>query len=246
MKIKVIGSGSKGNAYLVSDGKTKILLDCGISVKDIRIACDFALYDVRGCFVTHCHQDHCKSLAHILNAGIDSYLPGEEMQLIPVKDRSMIVGHHRCHPLQHGDLSTEYKSVQVGTFDIIPFRVAHDTPEPVGYLLFSRYTREKLVYFTDTYTMPYKFVGLTHIIGECNYNSEELLEHIDDGSTNLGRAKRLFRSHMSLETFLTFLAHNDLSKLQQIYICHMSDDHGNEEFIKEAVQKKTGVEVIIC
>lgn len=246
MKINVIGSGSKGNAYLVSDGKTKILLDCGISAKDIRIACDFALYDVAGCFITHCHSDHCKSMLQLMSCGVTCYCPAAELELLNEKFRHEVSIHHRYVPLKHGDVPESYKEIKIGTFKVIPFRVCHDTPEPVGYLLFSEHTKEKLVYFTDTYTIPVKFVGLTHIIGECNYTSEELWEHIEEGSTHTGRAKRLFRSHMSLDAFLSFLDQNDLSKLQQIYICHMSDDHGDEAKIKEEVQKATGADVVIC
>ena len=107
-------------------------------------------------------------------------------------------------------------------------------------------TGEKLLYFTDTFFLKWKFVGVTHIIGEVNYDSETMWEKVNDGYTPPARAKRLFQSHMSLEHFLDFLHANDLSKLKQIYICHISSDHGNQERIMEAVQRATGAEVYIC
>ena len=51
---------------------------------------------------------------------------------------------------------------------------------------------------------------------------------------------------MSLKNFLTFLDNTDTRQLRQIYICHMSDSHGNEARIREQVQRKTGAEVYIC
>lgn len=247
MEIKPISSGSKGNCYLVSDGKTKILLDCGIPIRQIRIGCDFELSSIAGCLITHCHQDHCKSLYPLLLEGMDCYVPANELQLIEPSVRLAIETHHRAHKLKGAPFTDDqYDYIHIGTLLVAPFGVEHDTPEPVGYLVYSEHTKEKVLYFTDTYTVPVKFAGLNYIIGECNYDSSELWEHIDSGSTNTGRAKRLFRSHMSLDNFLSFLDQNDLTHLKQIYICHMSDDHGNEKKIKKAVQKKTGVEVIIC
>ena len=40
---------------------------------------------------------------------------------------------------------------QLGTFQVLPFDVEHDVPEPLGFLLTSTATGEKLLYFTDTY-----------------------------------------------------------------------------------------------
>lgn len=55
MKIKVIASGSKGNCYLIDDGETKLLIECGIPFKQIQIGCDFKLSSVAACLVSHEH-----------------------------------------------------------------------------------------------------------------------------------------------------------------------------------------------
>jgi phosphoribosyl 1,2-cyclic phosphodiesterase len=55
MIIKSIASGSSGNCYKISDGKTSLLLECGIPIKKIKLGCDFDLSDILGCLVTHEH-----------------------------------------------------------------------------------------------------------------------------------------------------------------------------------------------
>jgi phosphoribosyl 1,2-cyclic phosphodiesterase len=55
MKIKTIGSSSRGNCYKISDGKTTILIECGISLKKTRESLDFKLMEVEGCLISHEH-----------------------------------------------------------------------------------------------------------------------------------------------------------------------------------------------
>ncbi|MCD7757308.1 MAG: MBL fold metallo-hydrolase [Clostridiales bacterium] len=241
MDIKVLASGSTGNCYRISDGSTALLLDAGIPIREIRKGLDFQLHSIEGVLVTHCHKDHSKAVEDLLRAGVDIYMPAQEIAACGFAD------HHRLHPLEkQAPDDAGYKPFHIGSFTVLPFQVEHDTPEPVGYLAASSFSGEKLLYFTDTYYLRYKFSGLTHIIGECNYDSDTMWEHIDDGQTPVVAAKRLLTSHMNLETFLGFLDANDLSKLRQIYICHMSDNHGHEEKILKAVRQKTGAEVYIC
>lgn len=235
----MIASGSSGNCYRVDDGDSAILLDAGISIKRIRVGCNFGLSSVAGCLVTHSHSDHCKSVPDLLKAGVSVYMPQKEIEAMNYPT------HHRLKKLVQGELGS-YKPFSVGDYTVVPFRTEHDTPEPVGYFIASGKTGERLLYFTDTYYLSNRFSGVTHIIGEVNYNREEVWRRIDEGETEPARAKRLFSTHMSLENFLDFLRANDLSRLRQIFICHMSDDHGNEKTIKESVQRLTGVEVYVC
>lgn len=91
--IKTLATGSKGNCYVVDDGYTVLLLECGISFKEIQRALDFNTRDIKGCLVTHSHQDHCKGLKDVLKHSIDCYMsPGT------VKDLG--VEHHRLHAVE--------------------------------------------------------------------------------------------------------------------------------------------------
>lgn len=249
MEIKILASGSDGNCYRVSDGKTTVLLDAGISVKRIRTGCDFNLSGISGCLITHLHGDHTKGVKGLLDTAVPVYMPEREIEAMKLPK------HHRLHPLEkdlrtinlEDDSGTHYKVLDLGTLQILPFPTEHDTPEPVGYLIFSTVTRERLLYFTDTFYINVRFANLNYIIGECNYDSETMWEKVNSKQTPAIRAKRLFSTHMSLETFLNFLRSlTHPEAIRQIYICHMSDDHGNEAKIREAVQRQTGAEVYVC
>lgn len=233
MEIKVLASGSSGNAYTISDGATTLLLDAGIPLKEIQIGTGFKVRTISGTFVTHEHKDHSKAMKDLARLGVDIYASKGTMEACGLSG-------HRFHPVE------AMKELEVGTFRILPFDVEHDAAEPLGFLFHSMETGEKLVYFTDTYYVRYRFSGLTHIMAECNYTEDGIWESVDEGRIPAEMVPRLVRSHMSLEHLLEMLAANDMTTVQQIYLLHLSDNNSEAERMKEAVQRQTGVEVYLC
>jgi hypothetical protein len=55
VQIEVLGSSSAGNAYIVSDGQTSLLLECGLPIRDMQIKSDFRVAEVSGCLISHLH-----------------------------------------------------------------------------------------------------------------------------------------------------------------------------------------------
>ena len=56
MFIDIFASGSKGNSYRISDGETAILLECGISFKEIQQKTCFEISKLAGCLISHEHS----------------------------------------------------------------------------------------------------------------------------------------------------------------------------------------------
>lgn len=233
MNITVIASGSSGNAYRITDGDTALLLDAGIPLQRIKQALNFRVRDLAGCLITHAHGDHAKAAGDLAKAGVDVYTSQGTI------DACRLTGH-RMKPVK------ALKEVMIGTFAVLPFDVQHDAPEPLGFLLTSRRTGEKLLYFTDTYYLKYRFTGLTHIMGECNYSMDIVEQSVRNGYIPPELVPRLIKSHMSLEHFLDLLKANDLHEVKQIYLLHLSNNNSDAERFREAVQKLTGTEVYVC
>jgi len=233
MQIEVYGSGSKGNAYKISDGKTQILIDCGLPFREIQKKCGFKMSQIDACLVSHDHLDHSKAVKDLLHAGTDVYTSQGTIAIRNFKG-------HRLHPIK------ALEEFRVGTFKILPFDVEHDAPEPLGFLLTSTETKEKLLYFTDTFYLKYTFKGLTHIMCEANYSEEGIRKSMEAGYIPVELAARLFKSHMSIENLVETLKVNDLTNVKQIYLLHMSDNNGEELRFKREVQQISGVEVYVC
>lgn len=233
MDIQVIGSGSSGNCYKVSDGRTSLLLDAGLSIGRIREAVEFRLPDISGALISHGHGDHFKAVPDLCRAGMDCYMTQETADFKAFRSHRMRV----VAPLQ---------KLKIGSFIVLPFDVQHDAPGSVGFLLTSEETGERLMYFTDTYYVKYRFDGITHIMGEVNYSTDLIYDSVERGYIPVELAPRLMRSHMSLEHFLELLNANDLSRVRQIWLLHLSGNNADRVRFREAVERETGAEVYVC
>ncbi|WAA10819.1 MBL fold metallo-hydrolase [Fervidibacillus albus] len=231
IEIHALASGSKGNCYHVTDGSTPILLECGIPFKIIQKRLEFKTTGLAGCLVTHEHKDHCAGIQDVLKAGINCYMSSGTAEAIQGK-------HHRIK------LVEAKKQFTIGTWTVLPFDVQHDVSEPLGFLLMNK-EGEKLLFATDTYYIKYRFPGLTHIMVECNYSIKILNENIANGRVPKVMKQRLLRSHFSLENVKEFFRANDLSKVKEIWLLHLSDNNSDEEFFKREIQELTGKMVYV-
>lgn len=233
MEIMPIASGSSGNAYRITDGETPLLLEAGIPIRAIQVATNFRLRALEGCFITHCHGDHSKAAKDLMRLGVDIYTGRGTVEACGLRG-------HRVH------ITTPLEQIAVGSWDVLPFDVQHDAPDSQGFLFTSRATGEKLLYFTDTYFIKYRFSGLTHIMAECNFSKEALQRSIAAGYISVDMVPRLMRSHMSLEHLKDMLNANDLSQLRQIYLLHLSQNNSDAAQMKSEIERMTGVEVYVC
>lgn len=232
IEIKTLASGSKGNCYHITDGSTPLLLECGIPFKSIRRALNFQTSNLAGCLVTHEHKDHCAGLKDVTRAGIDCYMS-------PGTADAIGISNHRIKQVK------SKQQFKIGTWTILPFDVQHDVSDPYGFLLQNK-AGEKLLFATDTYYIKYKFKGLTHLLIECNYSMDILNENIETGRTHKGMKNRLIKSHFSLENVKEFLLANDLSKVQEIHLLHLSDTNSDEVLFKKEIQEVTGKVVYVA
>lgn len=53
--LKTIATGSSGNCHALISDKEILLLDLGVSAKEIKKAIDFRVMDISGCLVSHNH-----------------------------------------------------------------------------------------------------------------------------------------------------------------------------------------------
>lgn len=228
MDIKVIASGSSGNAYLIGDGRTRLLLDAGIPFKRIQIGCGFRTGTIDACLVTHRHGDHAMAIPKLLQRGITVYSNADVVGLYPGVQQMEALKEHR-----------------IGTFRILPFEAEHDVL-CYGYQVASEETGEKLVYITDSAYVRYTFTGLTHIMIEANYAQEIIIDNARQERIPLYLAERVIETHMSIETLLELLRANDMSKVRQIYLLHLSDGNSDAAAFRRQVRRETGAEVYIA
>ncbi|RUT68649.1 MBL fold metallo-hydrolase [Flavobacterium cupreum] len=224
MKLKVISTGSIGNAYILETENEALLIECGVNILDIKKALDFNYHKVVGCIVTHEHQDHCKSINEVMELGINTYSGAKTFESINLKSI------HRAR------IIASKQSVKIGNFNVMAFDVHHDAAEPLGYLI-EHPECGKVLFLTDTNYCKYTFPELNNIIIESNFSKEIIDRKFGAGSSKEFLRDRILRSHFSLENCKDMLAANDLSKVNNIVLIHLSDSNSNEkQFVKEVTE----------
>ena len=122
----------------------------------------------------------------------------------------------------------------------MPFETKHDCNEPLGFLIYSTATREKLLFATDTYYIPNTFKHLNIIMVECNYSETIMNEQLEKGCLNKSLAQRIQQSHFALENVIDFMKSNDWSEVTGIYLLHLSSANSDAEMFKREIQRITG------
>lgn len=227
MKLTIVGSGSKGNAYIVHDEHEALLIEAGCNFKAVKAALDFNIGKVAGCLITHEHLDHSKYAKEVLNAGVDVYCLKETAEARGLK------GHRVQHILDGVTYS-------VGNFKVIAMPVRHDVP-CVCFLIHHAATG-RFCFLTDTIYCEYTFPGMSNMIVEANYGEDIIDERNDPKFLR----DRILQSHMSIETCDEFLQANDLSKVNNIVLIHLSDRNSHAVNFKNKIQARTGANVHIA
>ena len=180
MKFESLASSSAGNAYIVSDRDTRILIECGVTHQKLQKLSGFSLSEFKACLVSHEHKDHAKSALDLIARGMDVY---------------MSVGTAEALEANGAQLIEHMEQFNVGSLDVVPFTTFHDAAEPLGFLIKSRLDGDVLAFATDTVNLRYKFPGLNILAIEANYD-----KHVLDRCEKLPEKvrHRITNSHMEI------------------------------------------------
>jgi phosphoribosyl 1,2-cyclic phosphodiesterase len=227
LKIKSFGSSSSGNAYLLDDGASVLLIECGFTfknlVKMIREA-EYSVSQLAGVLISHEHSDHAACWDKLVDYGLKVYASDGTIGALAKKNPGYAQRMIPLAPEPGQDVSAP---TSIGSFDVLAFRTFHDAAEPVGFLIRSREDREKLVFATDTVNLRYHFPGVTKMMLEANY-SEALVD--PNSRVPESVVKRIRNTHMELDTLCEYLRGQNLSECREIYLMHLSD-HSSSEYI---------------
>ena len=226
MDFTIYASGSKGNCYEIDDGRTRILLECGLSPKKLQAAIGRP-GDFSGVLITHEHMDHARSAAYCVTAGMPVYMTeGTFNALDDVPNMPNLHGIRASEPFP------------VGSFDVLPLHAFHDAAEPVSFVIHSRADDTALLFATDTGFMRHPAAGMDIIALECNHSEQFLCE---DTKMPPKTIERIRRTHMSVDRVERYLSCCDLSKTREIILLHLSDRHAHAKDFARRIQNRFGI-----
>lgn len=142
-----IASGSKGNVSLISYGKVNLLIDAGLSLKQIELGLKKAnksMSDITDVIITHEHIDHVKGLlAFIDKYEVNLYMTKGTASELKINEYTEII------PLE---------SYLIDKLKITPLPLSHDAKEPIGLVVENGLS--SVCYITDTGYIHNELIGL--------------------------------------------------------------------------------------
>jgi ribonuclease BN (tRNA processing enzyme) len=221
MRLRVLGSSSKGNCYLLIASDQVLIIEAGVKLIEVKKALSFRTDNIIGCLISHIHNDHSGYIKEYADAGI-TILTSEVVRCSKIL--SKYDNRVKVISPEHG--------YYFGPYKIICFEVAHDVP-CLGFLI-SHQESGNIMFVTDTYMLEYKFSNLNQIIIECNYADDILENNIVYKGLNPLMRPRLLYTHLELETAKNILRSLDLSHVVNIVLIHLSSGNSDEKrFVKE-------------
>lgn len=235
MNFESLASSSHGNAYIVSDNDTRILLECGVSHKKLQKLSGFRLSELSACIVSHEHKDHSGCVADLLAGGIPVYM----------SEGTAVALGLSGNELETAEAVEHLKQITVGTIDIVPFTTFHDAKEPLGFLFRSRLDGDVLAFATDTVNLRYRFPGVNILAIEANFD-KNILDRCERMPEKIRH--RISNTHMEIDVLCDYLRSLDLSRCRDIYLLHLSDATSHEgHFINKVCRAvPPGVRVTAC
>ena len=215
MKFEALASSSHGNAYIVSDKETHILLECGISRRRLQQLSGFRLSDISAVMISHEHKDHSGCVADLIADGMPVYM----------SEGTAVALGLEGSVLEAAEAVEHQKQITVGTIDVVPFATFHDAKEPFGFLFRSRLDGDILAFATDTVNLNYRFPGVNLLAIEANFD-RFVLERCQKMPEKVRH--RVTNTHMEIDVLCEYLRKLDLSACREIYLLHLSDATSHE------------------
>lgn len=247
--LKVLYSGSTGNAAVLCAGEDAVLIDAGRSARALCQALECAAVSpdrIKAVFLTHEHSDHTAALEVFLkHHPIPVHAAGASAERLAAR-----AGEHlRAALIPHPPLYTE----TVGSLTLSSFRTSHDSAESIGF-------RIRIGDGTEIHTVGYAtdlgvvtpavaegLAGCEAVVLECNHDEEMLMTGPYPADLKRRIASR--RGHLSNPECAAFSVRLAANGMKRLLLAHLSETNNLPDLALGEVQAAlagTGVRVAVA
>ena len=231
--LTILGSGSSGNCAYVETEETRLLIDAGFSLRQIRqrlATIGRAPENLTGVLVTHEHSDHIQSLPGLNEKlRIPVYCNRPTQEAVEYQCQTRLA----CHLFATG------ASFEVGDILVETFSVPHDAQDPVGFLL--RTSAGNLGFLTDlghTNRLVLQRVRPAHaLVLEANHDVK-MLQDCPHRPWSLKQRILGRHGHLSNEAAADATEQIMSADLRHLYLGHLSRECNHPELAHRVVNER--------
>lgn len=234
LRFSLLGSGSSGNAILVATPDTKILVDCGLSYKQLRLrAADVgeSLDDLKAVFITHEHGDHVRGLGVLARQlHVPVYMTEATWDALPASVGKI----PRRAFFEAGD------EISLNGLSLESFGISHDAADPVNFSVV--YNGTKLGLAGDmghvSNLVRMKLAASHALVVESNYCPRML--QAGPYPPSIQQRIRGRQGHLSNQDACSLLASLLHDALKMIVLVHISDENNTPDLARGMATRALG------
>ncbi len=234
LEFAILGSGSSGNSGVVCLGDTRILIDAGLSAKQLCVRLDLLGIDpdsIDAIVLTHEHGDHTRGIdVFCRKRKLPVYGTAHTCQIVREKVSSEVIWRH----FEAGS------TFEIGQgLHVTSFSVPHDAVDPVGFVF--RGKKSSLGILSDVGHVTHMIVdhlrGVDALFTECNYDDKMLQ---DDTIRPWATKQRISNRHGHLSNDQTAELVEKIASpnLCQVVLGHLSSDCNTPDLACRIISEK--------
>lgn len=229
MELRSLASGSSGNAYLVRDGRTAILVDAGLSARRLEAMLWAEALNpgsLAGIVLTHEHADHARGTKQLATRfNIPVYASAGTFRALGSPE-----------DVDWRALTREVPT-SIGSIDVIPIHVPHDAAEPFVFRLETEHFAAAIAtdFGSPTDAIRNAFRGLDLLVLEANHDEDWLWR----GSYPWTLKKRVASDygHISNETAAHIVTSLGIRAPRELWLAHLSQQNNAPEHALRIVRR---------
>ena len=228
--LSILASGSKANAILICEDKTRILIDAGLGIRLMTAALgevSVRLGDLSAVLITHEHTDHVRGLAKLL-----------ERSKAPIyASAQTLTAVDYMLPARVRATAMNGESLEIGSFAVHGIPVPHDASGPLAYHLQSG--GHRITVATDLGEVPSELSPVlaksNTLVFESNHDEQMLI----GGSYPEFLKERILSEygHLSNRQCAAALSACKGNGLKTVVLAHLSDENNRPELARASAEK---------
>lgn len=229
MRFASLGSGSQGNCLIIDAGDTRLLLDCGFSIRattEKLTRLGITPEEINGILVTHEHSDHIAGVFRFAcRFGIPVHLTHGTYTAAPRGKASL----PQCRLIDSHD------TFAIGSLKIHPYPVPHDAREPVQYAFCDG--KHRIGVLTDSGSITQHIVDVLRVcdalVLECNHDRDLLAT--SRYPVHLQRRIAGNFGHLDNRQAASLLRQIETRQLQHVVAAHLSEQNNRPQLAVKAL-----------
>jgi phosphoribosyl 1,2-cyclic phosphodiesterase len=241
VSVAVLASGSRGNSTLLSSSRTHILVDAGVSCREVckRLkAIGIDPHSLSAVLITHEHADHISGLRVLAKKfRVPVFMTGATHRAWAraLRDQS-----GEAPQIEKLEVFASGHKFQVGDIAITPFTIPHDAIDPVAFAF--RVEGVKVAIATDLGYLPASVIdhlrGCEVLVIESNHDLEMLRGGPYPWSVKQRVMSRV--GHLSNEALAEFFSSDYDGQAAYVVLAHLSEQNNHPEVARRAAEHALG------